>query len=150
MATSTISVPKGRIEYGGCLFVNDWEVLVARYFDYFGVSWQYEPRLFELERDEVGNLRSAFRPDFYLPDQDLYLEITAMRQCLASRKSKKVRTCRQKYSGEIKVKLFYRRDLIEIAKKCQHYGIPLSEDIEIALGMIQQSDSLERPELIAA
>jgi hypothetical protein len=44
--------------------------------DFYGIAWDYEPTEFVLERDRVGNPVQAFRPDFYLPAYDLYLEVT--------------------------------------------------------------------------
>ena len=48
--------------------------------DFYGVPWVYEPRTFVLEQDEDGRVTEAFTPDFYLPEQDLFLEITMMKQ----------------------------------------------------------------------
>ena len=58
----------------------------------------------------------AFTPDFYLPEQDLYLEVTVMKQSLVTRKNRKIRKLREQYP-EIKVKLFNRRDFERLAQK---------------------------------
>jgi hypoxanthine phosphoribosyltransferase len=100
-------------------FVNDWELECAKILDYYGVPWLYEPRTFVLERDEDGRVAEAFTPDFYLPDQDLYLEITVMKQSLVTRKNRKLRKLRQLYP-EIQIKLFYKRDIERLA---QRYGL---------------------------
>jgi hypoxanthine phosphoribosyltransferase len=63
----------------------------------------------------------AFTPDFYLPEQDLYVEITAMKQSLVTRKNRKLRKLRERYP-DVKVKLFYRRDLERLA---QHFHLDL-------------------------
>ena len=47
-----------------------------------------------LGRDEHGRVTSAFTPDFYLPDQDLYVEVTVMKQSLVTRKNRKLRQLR--------------------------------------------------------
>ena len=49
---------------------------------------------FVLERDEEGRVTEAFTPDFYLPEQDLYLEVTVMKQSLVTRKNRKLRKLR--------------------------------------------------------
>ena len=41
----------------------------------------------------------AFTPDFYLPDQDLYLEVTVMKQSLVTRKNRKLRKLRAALPG---------------------------------------------------
>ena len=61
-------------------FANPAELEYAKVLDWYGIPWQYEPTTFVLERDEEGRVTEAFSPDFYLPDQDLYLEVTAGRR----------------------------------------------------------------------
>jgi hypoxanthine phosphoribosyltransferase len=100
-------------------FVNRAELEVAKLLDFYGIPWDYEPRAFVLETDAEGRVREATRPDFYLPEQDLYLEITTMKQSLATRKSRKLRKLRERYP-EVNVKLFYKRDFERLLQK---YGI---------------------------
>ena len=97
-------------------FVNEVELECAKMLDYYGVRWEYEPRTFVLERDAEGRVTSAFTPDFYLPDQDLYVEVTVKRQSLVTRKNRKLRELKRLYP-EIKVKLFYRRDIERLAQR---------------------------------
>ena len=75
-----------------------------------------------LEEDEDGRVTEAFTPDFYLPEQDLYVEITAMKQSLVTRKNRKLRKLRERYP-DVKIKLFYRRDLERLA---QHFHLDLA------------------------
>jgi hypothetical protein len=97
-------------------FVNDAERECARVLDYYGVPWEYEPRTFVLEEDEQGRVVEAFSPDFYLPEQDLYVEITVMKQSLVTRKNRKLRKLRERYP-DVKVKLFYKRDIARLAER---------------------------------
>ena len=97
-------------------FASDYERECAKILDYHGVPWEYEPRTFVLERDEHGRVIEAFTPDFYLPEQDLYLEITVMKQSLVTRKNRKLRKLRRQYPGT-RVKLFYRRDIERLAER---------------------------------
>jgi hypothetical protein len=97
-------------------FVNEVEVECARILDYYGVPWQYEPRTFVLEEDADGRVVEAFKPDFYLPQQDLYLEVTAMKQSLVTRKNRKLRKLQERYP-DVKVKLFYKRDIERLAQR---------------------------------
>ena len=94
----------------------------AKILDYHGVPWLYEPRTFVLERDNQGRVVEAFTPDFYLPEQDLFVEVTVMKQSLVTRKNRKLRKLRQLYP-DVRVKLFYKRDLERLA---QRYGLELA------------------------
>jgi hypoxanthine phosphoribosyltransferase len=97
-------------------FANEAELACARVLDYYGVPWQYEPRTFVLEEDEEGRVVEAFTPDFYLPEQDLYVEITVMKQSLVTRKNRKLRRLRERYP-DVNVKLFYKRDIARLAER---------------------------------
>jgi hypothetical protein len=99
-------------------FANRSELECARILDYYRVRWDYEPQSFVLERDEEGRVVSAFTPDFYLPEQDLFLEITVMKQRLVTRKNRKLRKLRERYPG-VQVKLFYKRDIERLAQRYQ-------------------------------
>ena len=90
--------------------------------DYYDIAWEYEPRTFVLEEDDAGRVTGAFTPDFYLPEQDLYIEITAMKQSLVTRKNRKLRKLRERYP-DVRIKLFYRRDLERLA---QHFHLDLA------------------------
>lgn len=102
-------------------FVNQAEVEVAKLLDFYGIPWEYEPRSFVLETDEEGRVVEAATPDFYLPEQDLYLEVTTMKQSLVTRKNRKIRKLRERYP-DLNVKLFYKRDIERLAGK---YGLDL-------------------------
>ena len=103
-------------------FANEAELECAKVLDYYRVPWEYEPRTFVLERDEEGRVLEAFTPDFYLPEQDLYVEITVMKQSLVTRKNRKLRKLRRLYP-DVRVKLFYKRDIERLA---QRYGLKLA------------------------
>lgn len=97
-------------------FANDAELECAKVLDYYGVPWAYEPQTFVLERDADGRVVEAFTPDFFLPEQNLYLEITVMKQSLVTRKNRKLRKLRTLYP-EVRVKLFYKRDIERLAQR---------------------------------
>lgn len=100
-------------------FAHPIEAEFARILDFYGLEWQYEPRTFALDWDEDGNVSEAFSPDFYLPGQDLYVELTTMRPKLITRKNRKLRRMKELYP-DINVKLFKRRDLRDMLIK---YGL---------------------------
>ena len=58
----------------------------------------------------------AFTPDFYLPEQDLYVEVTTMKQSLVTKKNRKVRRLRELYP-DVRIRIFYRRDLDALADR---------------------------------
>jgi hypoxanthine phosphoribosyltransferase len=91
-------------------FVHPSEAEFARVLDFYQVEWQYEPRSFPLERHPDGSIARMFTPDFYLPDLDLYVELTTQKQNLVSRKNRKLRLLKELYP-DINIRLFYRKDL---------------------------------------
>lgn len=100
-------------------FAHPIEEAFARILDYYGIAWEYEPRTFPLEWDEDGNVVEAFSPDFYLPEQDLYVELTTLRPQLATKKNRKLRRMKELYP-EVNVKLFKRQDVRDLLVK---YGL---------------------------
>jgi hypothetical protein len=100
-------------------FAHPTEETFARILDYYGIQWEYEPRTFPLEWDEEGNVTEAFSPDFYLPGQDLYIELTTLRPSLTTRKNRKLRRMQELYPS-INVKMFKRRDIRNLMVK---YGL---------------------------
>ena len=97
-------------------FANDAERECAKVLDFYGVPWDYEPRTFALAEDAAGRVTEAFTPDFYLPEQDLYVEITVMKQTLVTRKNRKLRKLRERYP-DVRIKLFYKRDVERLAQR---------------------------------
>lgn len=98
------------------VFAHPAEEAFARILEYYGIEWEYEPRTFPLTRDQRGNVTEAFAPDFYLPQQDLYIELTTLRPRLTTFKNRRIRMMQELYP-EVKVKLFKRRDMRELMLK---------------------------------
>lgn len=119
-------------------FVHDAEKVFAQILDFYGISWEYEPRTFPLERDEDGNVTEAFAPDFYLPEQDLYVELTTVRPELSSFKNRKLKRMQELYP-DVNIKLFKRREVRNLMLK---YGL-LDEAAEIAGSKAQNNSSHE-------
>ena len=90
-------------------FAHESEAELARILDYYQVAWRYEPDTFPISWNVDGVVVESFSPDFYLPDIDLYVELTTLKQSLVRKKNRKLRYLRQLYP-EIRVKLFYARD----------------------------------------
>ena len=82
---------------------------MSRILDFYAVRWEYEPHTFPILWNLDGDVVESFSPDFYLPDLDLYLEMTTLRQKLVRKKNRKLRRLRELYP-DLNVKLFYARD----------------------------------------
>jgi hypothetical protein len=100
-------------------FAHPAEEAFSKILDFYGITWEYEPRTFPLEWDENKNIIEAFTPDFYLPQQDLYVELTTLRPDLATIKNRKLRRMQELYP-EINIKLFKRREMRALMVK---YGL---------------------------
>jgi hypothetical protein len=90
-------------------FAHASEAELARILDYYGVAWEYEPRTFPIQWNVDGKVIESFSPDFFLPEMDLYVELTTLKQSLVRRKNRKLRRLRELYP-DIRVKLFYGKD----------------------------------------
>jgi len=90
-------------------FAHPAEQDLARILSYYRIRWIYEPTTFHLEFREDGRPAEQITPDFYLPDHDLYIELTTMRQRLVTRKNRKVRRLRETFPS-VHIKLLYRKD----------------------------------------
>lgn len=100
-------------------FAHPSEEELARILNFYHIRWAYEPKTFPLRWDEAGNVVESFTPDFYLPDLDLYIELTTMKQSLVTKKNRKVKLLKKSYP-ELNIKLFYGKDYRQLLKK---YGI---------------------------
>lgn len=89
------------------------------------MPWEYEPRSFVIEWNPSGSAIQQFRPDFYLPDDDLFIEITTMNQKLVTKKNGKVRRLRDLYP-DVRCKIFYQRDFHHLLVK---YGLEEPDDV---------------------
>ncbi len=93
----------------GTRFAHASEAELGRILDFYMVRWEYEPRTFPILWNLDGQVVESFSPDFYLPDLDLWLELTTLRQSLVRRKNRKLRRMRELYPM-IRIKLLYARD----------------------------------------
>lgn len=107
------------LPFSDVTFAHPSELEFARILDFYQITWEYEPRTFELKWDDDGNVVEAFSPDFYLPEQDLYIELTTMEQKLITKKHRKLRRLRELYP-EVNIKLLNRSDFKQMMLK---YGL---------------------------
>ena len=98
-------------------FAHPAERELARVFDEHDIRWEYEPCTFVLSRNPDGSVKEAFTPDFFLPEQGAYIELTVMRQPLTSRKRRKARRARELYG--VSVEIMFRRDVLRLCHRWQ-------------------------------
>lgn len=103
-------------------FAHASEAELARILDYYGIGWEYEPRPFPILWNLDGAVVESFTPDFYLPELDLYVELTTLRQSLVRKKNRKLRRLRELYP-DVQIKLFYARDFRQLMLKYGRIGL---------------------------
>jgi hypothetical protein len=104
-------------------FANSSERHFAALLDAYGIRWRHEPHSFPIEFDESGEPTGYFTPDFYLPDTDEYIELTVARQCLCTKKNRKLRLLHELYP-DVKCRIIYRNDYQRLALKYGWGGEP--------------------------
>jgi len=104
-------------------FAHASEEELARILDFYRIEWQYEPKTFPLEWGKDGRVTESFTPDFYLPQFDLFIELTTLKQDLVTKKNRKIRRLRAQYPG-VNLKVFYGRDYRSLLRR---FGITREE-----------------------
>ncbi|MDH4269998.1 MAG: hypoxanthine phosphoribosyltransferase [Dehalococcoidia bacterium] len=104
-------------------FAHPSEEDFAKLLDFYCIEWLYEPRSFPL-RWEGDKIAEMFTPDFYLPELDLYIELTTLKQNLLTEKNRKLRQLRALYP-EVNIRLLNKSDFLKLLAK-YGYG-PLGE-----------------------
>lgn len=125
-------------------FAHASEAELSRILDFYGVRWEYEPDVFPILWNTEGDVLESFSPDFYLPDLELYVELTTLKQKLVRKKNRKLRRLRELYP-ELRVKLFYARDFRQLMLK---YGrVALADELSGTPGQVTPESSAD--ELLA-
>lgn len=104
-------------------FAHPSEEDFAKLLDFYCIEWLYEPRSFPLKwnGDKIAEM---FTPDFYLPELDIYVELTTLKQDLITEKNRKLRHLKELYP-EVNVRLLTKSDFLKLLAK-YGYG-PLGE-----------------------
>lgn len=113
-------VPPDRVQAVRKEFGHPSEEVFANLLDFYRIAWDYEPRSFALQWDKDGKVLEAFTPDFYLPEFDLYVELTTMKQANVTKKNRKIRLLRTIYP-HVNIQVFYQKDVQDLVIK---YGLP--------------------------
>jgi len=106
-------------------FAHPSEKVCASILDFYHIKWLYEPKAFPIEWDKKGDVVKSFSPDFYLPDFNLFIELTTMNQKLVTKKNRKVRRLKELYP-DVNIKIFYQKDFKNLLVK---YGLHHNEKI---------------------
>ena len=114
-------------------FAHASEAEMARILDFYQVRWEYEPTTFPILWNLDGDVVESFAPDFYLPDLEVFLEMTTLKQRLVRKKNRKLRRLRELYP-DIRIKLFYARDFRAMMLKYGRLG--LAESLSGTLGQV--------------
>ena len=96
-----------------------------------------------LSEDDAGRPLEAFTPDFYLPEFDVYLELTTLRQQLVTRKNRKVSVLEQRHP-DVHVKILTRGDYATLVER---FGM---EDTPAPPGHVSELVSLRSTPSIAS
>jgi hypoxanthine phosphoribosyltransferase len=112
-------VPPGNVALPRKTFAHPSEQIFANLLDFYRIPWEYEPRSFPIQWDREGKVSESFTPDFYLPEFELYVELTTMKQSLVTKKNRKVKLLRELYP-HINIQVFYQKDFENLIFK---YGL---------------------------
>ena len=87
----------------------------AKLLDFYRIEWLYEPRAFPIAW-EGTKITEMFTPDFYLPELNLYIELTTLKQSLITEKNRKLRRLKELYP-EINIRLLNKSDYVKLLAK---------------------------------
>jgi hypothetical protein len=123
----------------GPSFAHASEAEFARILDFYAVRWEYEPHTFPILWSLDGSVVESFSPDFWLPDLELYVELTTLKQSLVRKKNRKLRRLRELYP-DVRIKLFYGRDFRALMLKYGKLGL-----VDGMTGATGQASPVGRP-----
>lgn len=106
-------------------FAHPSERQLALLLDFYEVEWEYEPRAFAIAWDDQGYPTKMFRPDFWLPEEERFIEVTTMDQKLVTKKNRKVKALRE-HHPRVDCTILYQRDYLHLVIK---YGLELPENV---------------------
>ena len=112
-------MPPHKVTLPRAIFAHPSEQIFANLLDFYRIAWEYEPRSFPIQWDRDGKVAEAFTPDFFLPEFDIYVELTTMKQSLVTKKNRKVKLLRELYP-HVNIQVFYQKDFENLIFK---YGL---------------------------
>lgn len=102
-----------RRDLNNIYFRSSWEANMARYYNYIGVEWQFEPKTFIFKDITRGSV--SYTPDFYLPKEDKWIEVKGW---MDGKSKTKLKRFAKQYPEEYKkLKLITKKEYDEIKRK---------------------------------
>ncbi len=95
-------------------YAHELEKDFADILDSFGIKYEYEPRTFVIQEDENGQPKRGFTPDFFLPEFNVYVEITSMNGSHCNKKRRKIEAIEKLYG--VKTILFKKPEINELVE----------------------------------
>jgi cytidylate kinase len=111
--------PSGKVSLTHKPFAHPSEEVFANLLNFYRIAWEYEPRSFPIRWGKDGKPVESFTPDFYLPELDLYVELTTMKQANVTRKNRKLKLLKTIYP-HVNIQVFYQKDFENLIFK---YGL---------------------------
>lgn len=71
-------------------YAHEYEEQFANILDELKIEYEYEPKTFVIQANSAGEIKKGFTPDFYLPELNLYVEITSMHGNSCNKKNRKI------------------------------------------------------------
>lgn len=106
-----------REDLGNIYFRSTWEANIARYYNYIGIKWEYEPKTFVFENVTRGSV--SYTPDFYLPEEDKWIEVKGW---LDSKSKTKLKRFARQYPDEYKkLELIQQKEYNKIKKETSSF-----------------------------
>lgn len=94
-------------------FRSAWESNIARYYNFIGVKWEFEPKTFIFKDIKRGSV--SYTPDFYLPEEDKWVEVKGW---MDGKSKTKLKRFKQQYPEEYKkLELITEKEYNEIKRK---------------------------------
>lgn len=102
-----------REDLNNTYFRSSWEANIARYYNYLGIKWEYEPKTFIFQNITRGSV--SYTPDFYLPDEDKWIEVKGW---MDSKSKTKLKRFEKQYPEEYKkLQIIQQKEYSEIKRK---------------------------------
>lgn len=106
-----------RKDLNNTFFRSTWEANIARYYNFIGVKWEFEPKTFIFQNITRGSV--SYTPDFYLPEEDKWVEVKGW---MDGKSRTKLKRFKQQYPEEYKkLQLITEKEYNEIKRKVSSY-----------------------------
>ena len=102
-----------RKDLNNIYFRSSWEANIARYYNYIGIKWEYESKTFIFDNVTRGSV--SYTPDFYLIEEDKWIEIKGW---MDGKSKTKLKRFKKYYPEEYaKLELIQEKEYNEIKNK---------------------------------